>query len=47
MTKTCDDCKKEIEGTFYEVDGKTICSKDYDEVVKPFDILTVLNISSV
>ena len=29
----CDDCKKEIEGTFYEVDGKTVCSKDYDEVV--------------
>jgi hypothetical protein len=28
----CDDCKKDIEGTYYEVDGKTVCGKDYDEV---------------
>ena len=33
MTK-CDDCKADISGTFYyEVDGKTICSKDYEEVI--------------
>ena len=28
----CDDCKQDISGTYFEVDGKTICGKDYDEV---------------
>lgn len=32
FTMKCDDCKKDIEGTYYEVDGKTVCGKDYDEV---------------
>ena len=39
----CDDCKKDIEGTYYEVDGKTVCGKDYDEV-KMFIVFTFLSI---
>jgi hypothetical protein len=28
----CEDCKLDIEGTYFEVGGKTVCKKDYEEV---------------
>ncbi len=26
----CDECQQDIQGTYYEKDGKNICEKDYE-----------------
>ena len=28
----CDECGKDISGTYFETEGKIICKEDYDEV---------------